>query len=189
MNEPKQSTHRVRRLGAFILALAGVWSMLAVCAVYVVLPFNPIRLPLVQTLQTYMWMPEGWAFFTRDPREPRTLTFAKVQDTWVSSSMAPHARPSNLFGVNRASRAQGVELGLIMEAIAVAEHTWEPCEEAIGTCLEAVPTADTLDNISPRPRLCGLVGLAQQEPVPWAWSYNRDEITMPSQVIKLKIEC
>ncbi len=168
-------------------ALGVVWMVGVLYAVYPVLPFNPARLPLSETVETQFWVPEGWAFFTRNPREPRMLIYVEEGDGWQSALMGPHARASNLFGFNRASRAQGVEMGMLFTE--VRQGPWQPCTGPIPECLDSLSPADTLVNISPRPTLCGVVGLAQQEPVPWAWSRSRKPITMPSEVIKLKVAC
>lgn len=55
----------LRRIGLFTLALGAVWLLVFVYAVHIALPFNPIRLPF-ETSEIRAWMPEGWAFFTRN---------------------------------------------------------------------------------------------------------------------------
>lgn len=178
---------KLQNLGLFVFVLGGLWSALALYAVYPALPYNPAEIPLAEAGTPFIWLPQGWAFFTRDPREPRMLVYAQENHTWRSGLIGPHASPRNLFGMNRASKAQGVEIGGLFTA--VKDSAWTACEDDVPTCLDAVPVTTTVTNIAPRPTLCGTVGLARQKPVPWAWSKSRDEIIMPSEILKIEVSC
>ena len=177
-----------RALGTLTVALALGWSIVIAYAVHAGMPFNPVTLPAEDRMATRTILPEGWGFFTRDPREERILPFHKSEGgDWVSASLAPHARPSNGFGLDRMSRAQGIELGLLLENL--AESAWSPCSERPAACLEKTSALTPLKNESPRPTLCGHVGLALQKPVPWAWASSRNRIVMPSRVLRLEVSC
>lgn len=177
----------LRRLGVFAVGIAGLWAVLALYVVHAALPYNPLRLPYAHALRTQVWAPEGWAFFTRNPREPRPFLYRLDGATWASASLGPHARASNAFGMNRRARAQGVELGLLLEG--VPSRSWKRCEEAPLGCLDAAPAAARVANRSPRPSLCGTIGVVRQAPVPWAWARAPKPVVMPSNVIRLEVSC
>ena len=113
------------------------------------------------------------------------LLFEEREGSWKNAILGPHGRPSNLFGLNRASRAQGLEYAILLHQIDV----WEDCGEATQACLDTMAVADTLVNPSPRRTLCGSVGIALQEPVPWAWNQSADSIDMPAKVSRIHIRC
>ena len=171
------------------LAILLGWPVIALYAASMALPFSPAELPYRQELKTHLWAPQGWSFFTRDPREPRLLPYVKTERGWRYAMLGPHSEPSNTFGFNRASRAQGVEMGLLSESITKQKFDWASCEEELITCFDRASVAGTIDNTSPSPTLCGEVGLAQQEPMPWAWSRNRHKISMPSKILTVQIKC
>lgn len=175
-------------LGVFSLLLAAVWGILFVYVALPSLPYNPIRPPRADLVKLHSIVPQGWAFFTRDPREARNLAFRRAGEGWVSALWAPHARPANAFGLNRASRAQGVELGLLLSEVS-SPGLWVGCEAQPQDCLERAQIAARVRNISPKPTLCGTIGLARQPPIPWAWLSARERIVMPSQVVKLEVAC
>lgn len=181
---------RPRILSAALLGLAALWSTFGLYVVHAQLPTNALDLPFESELKTAMrvLVPEGWAFFTRNPREERFLPFRRRPDgTWSYAHAGPHAEARNAFGLNRASRAQGVEVGLLQGSIPAA--AWQACDDAIVSCLEQSTTVLELTNQSPNPTLCGAVALALQEPLPWAWAAAAAEETMPSKIVRLDLKC
>jgi antimicrobial peptide system SdpA family protein len=187
---PPSAAPGSRRLGLLALGLILGWSTVAAYALHPALPYNPIKLPLADRFDVRLVLPEGWAFFTRSPREDRMMPFLRGADgQWAGASRTPNFQPQNFFGIDRAARAQGVEMGLLLEASRSTAR--QPCEEEPAVCLARAPVALTLRNGSPRPTLCGPVGFVFQKAVPWAWSRsNQDKkIIMPSQVLRMDVEC
>lgn len=174
-------------LGLFTAALAAGWIALFAYGATLALPFNPVRLPGVAQLQTRIWFPQGWGFFTRDPREEDIIVHVRdAAGTWQPAGLGPNSRPRYLLGLDRAARAQGVELGLLMAELPT--KAWQPCaREDAGTCLEALPVAATVTNPTPRPSLCGAVGVVLRPPVPWAWARSRR--WMPARAARLEVQC
>ncbi|WP_228558196.1 SdpA family antimicrobial peptide system protein [Myxococcus sp. AB056] len=183
-------TSSPRRLGLLALGLILGWASVTMYAVHASLPYNPIHLPFEKHFDMKLILPEGWAFFTRDPREDRTLPYLRTPEgQWVWASNAPNFQLQNAFGINRVSRAQSVELGILTNDAAALEQV--ACNEAPSTCLERAPVAKTLRNKSPRPTMCGELGLVFQRTIPWAWSRTHQDkpITLPSKVLRLNVEC
>jgi antimicrobial peptide system SdpA family protein len=176
-----------RRLGLFSVCLTAVWVTLGLYVVQPLLPYSPVRLPYAEALRTQFWAPQGWAFFTRSPREARTYVFTRHDGQWSSAALTPVSRPSNDFGLSRAARAQGIELGMLLMASPPSE--WQPCDTALLVCLDHASIMGTVKNASPRPTLCGVVGLTHQEPLPWAWRRSRTTINMPASIVVLEVQC
>src|SRR5256885_14361051 len=103
---------------AFVGAVFG-WSTVFCYSIHVRLPFNPIRLPFESKLPIIAIVPQGWGFFTREPREPSVEVFTQNGHPLIDSN----ASPSNYFGLSRRTRALGVELGLILSQ--VREDQWK----------------------------------------------------------------
>lgn len=194
MSQEEQSAalgaQRLKRLGLVALVLIAAWSTLAIHAVHAVLPNNPIKLPLAEVFDIRLILPEGWAFFTRDPRDPEAVVYLRGEDgQWRISPDVPRFHLSNAFGLDRYIRAHGVEMGLVMEEAQKAVRS--DCEKEPQECLEKATAALTVNNPSPRPQLCGQVGIVLRKPVPWAWSRSHQQkpISMPSKVLRLEVQC
>lgn len=191
---PPSAKNGARRLGLLALGLLLGWSTVAAYALHAALPYNPIKLPFEDHFDIRLLLPEGWAFFTRDPRDPRMLPYQRGADgQWTRASRTPNFQPHNLFGIDRGGRAQGVEMGLLMEQTRQVDRI--DCEVEPTLCLERAPVGEKIRNRSPNPTLCGEVGFVFQRAVPYAWSRtNREKspekkIIMPSKVLRLEIEC
>ena len=177
-----------RAAGWAALVALGFWLTLFVYAVHGAMPFNPVRLPFEKQIRTLAWIPEGWAFFTRDPREERLLTMRREEDGhWdLGLARSQRALPVCLRPEPR-PRAQGVETGLLVGEI--PGSAWASCKETPVRCLDGASAPRTVRNPSPDPQLCGSLGFVMQKPVPWAWSRSAEKITMPSRVARLEVTC
>lgn len=176
-----------RGLGAFALALSAAWLLVLAYVAFAALPYNPIRLPGANAVRLQVFAPEGWAFFTRSPRQDRAYVFALHGGRWRSALLTPHSRPSNAFGLDRRSRAQGVEMGMLMDQL--APGALGGCRGELVACVSRAPFLGTIRNPSPEPTLCGPVGVALQPPVPWAWSRARTPVNMPARVGRVEVAC
>ncbi len=181
----------LRRLGIFSLALIFGWAVFFVYVVHASLPPNAIHLPFANLTHAKFWMPEHWSFFTADSRAESIVPFKRQSDgKWVSAALSPNLKASNLFGIRRGPRRQGIEISFLLNS--APDGGIQPCTEAPALCLERLPVAGSMANTFPRPTLCGDVGFVMQKPVPWAWKAAQEgtgEIIMPSRVIRVNVLC
>jgi antimicrobial peptide system SdpA family protein len=179
-----------RIAAAWFIFVVGLTSIVGVYALHAALPRSPIDLPFQNVARTALFLPEGWAFFTRNPREERTLAFLRsANGSWEAARPDRLSDPRNLFGLSRAPRSQALEMGLLVTQLAVGE--WKSCDGSREECFEAAPVARELENPTPRPMLCGTVGFVAQPPLPWAWwrSPKGKDVRMPMRVTKVSVRC
>jgi antimicrobial peptide system SdpA family protein len=102
-----------------------------------------------------------------------------------------NAEPQFLFGVNRKGRVVGIELGYLITQ--VADSSFATCKNSPQACLRELSSNSAsitrIRNESPRPSICGTVGFAYQEVLPWAWSWRVNEVVMPSRVALVEVQC
>ena len=180
------------RLGAKALAFGGLAAAIVAVTVHGSMPYNAIESNLVRDLQTTAWAPESWRFFTRNPQEEQVAPYSRTGESWTPAS-SPGGSPRYLFGLDRAGRAQGVELGLLLEGMPKASFRACDDDEAPEVCLSKTTKVFRLKNETPRPSLCGQIGVVSKKPVPWAWARLRAvsarTIHMPARVLRLEVEC
>ncbi len=181
----------VRLVGAYVCGLAACWSVATLYAVHGGMPHNPVHLPLENPVSISTVMPEGWAFFTRSPREEYAVALTRIGDRWAPASFGTHNSATNLFGIVRKSRAQAVEVGALVAKVPSAK--WVECQpdESDEDCLGHTPINAATVNAAAVPSLCGSVGVVKRLPVPWAWARAnaRRAILMPAKALRVEVQC
>jgi antimicrobial peptide system SdpA family protein len=176
-----------RRVAVFTLGLIGTCLLLALYAFDASRNLNALELPLQRSLVLRQLLPQGWAFFTRDPQEKRLAVYAETAQGWVTATPGSHASWAYALGFNRRSRVHGVEVALLLASL--RRVPWHACEQQPTICLTALKEVHTVANPSPRPAFCGTIGIVRQEPIPWAWARSATPITMPSDILKVDVQC
>jgi antimicrobial peptide system SdpA family protein len=165
----------------FLLAIA--WGACALYGLHSVFPHNPVSLPGEEALQLPRWLPEGWGFFTRDPRASDPLPYREeAPGRWTV--LQSRAGPSFL-GLGRSSRAQGFELNALLSQLSGA--TWLACQDAPARCVAKANASLAAGNPAVSPTICGSVAFVMQEPIPWAW--RSSQAVMPSTFIRVAVKC
>jgi antimicrobial peptide system SdpA family protein len=148
---------------------------------------HPLRQALRVRTNLIVVSPQGWAFFTRSPREPVDRIFQQRGPqlspvTYANSSMR------NRFGISRAARALNVELASLLAQL--PRGSWVECEEALEDCVARMESnAPVVANASVMQKLCGDLVVERRPPVPWAWSSSARPIHMSGQVTRFKVRC
>lgn len=129
--------------------------------------------------------PQDWAFFTRNPETSELVPYATA--TGHSLARTPQARLSNLMGISRAQRAQGVELGIINSEVS---H-WTNCEASSAACLEDArrTPAQVVMNSDPSASLCGDVIVTVQETPKWSYRDVYVEKIRITKYARLMLRC
>ena len=177
-------THAVVRwAGAAVLFLVIGWSVAVAYSFHSAFPHNPVALPGEGALHLHVWLPEGWGFFTRDPREDALRPYQESEKgEWepIESGKGP-----GFLGFGRRARAQGFELNTLIRQ--VPADSWHPCERTPTACIETGDVSVKLQNVATSPTVCGNVAFVMQEPVPWAW--RASEVVMPSRYVRVSVQC
>jgi antimicrobial peptide system SdpA family protein len=128
-------------------------------------------------------IPQGWGFFSKSPRD--TTLYVEELDG-AKDIQWPNNSPSNLFGIKRTGRSQGVELGLLRTKLQDAD--WVSCKNGIDECKNDLKFIQ-VTNETPKPTVCGKYILYEQEPIPWAWNSMVTVENNSSNAVKVDIEC
>lgn len=168
-----------------------VGMVIATYAVHVHWPYNVIALPFERPIASAVnsILPQGWAFFTRSPREEAILVFRKVGDQqWQDTDIGPNAEPSNFFGADRRARAQGLERGIITSS--VPDDSWRKCHQELEVCLGLqVENSVTVYNPTPNPTMCGPLALVSRSPVPYSYREHVTERWATERVARVEADC
>lgn len=147
-------------------------------------PDSPLRPSLRLRQDVVAIAPQGWAFFTRDPREPVDRIYARSGPEWVQVTYSNSSR-RNWLGLKRDARALNVELASLLTEVDSSQ--WSDCKGRIETCREipAVPVV----NRSRLRALCGEILVERRPPTPWAWSRAKRPVLLDSKIAQLDVRC
>src|SRR5262249_1753437 len=151
------------RLGLFVFVLLVFWATVFVYTVHPVLPANPLQLPLEEHNPFVKLLPQGWGFFTRDPRSmDMTALLRTSEGSWQTPPGFNKGWPRALE-FSRRRKLTGVEIGLILDEL--SDPQWQECKEIPTTCLESSAANAKVENVLHQPSLCGEVGIVRQPPI------------------------
>ncbi|QES46503.1 SdpA family antimicrobial peptide system protein [Streptomyces venezuelae] len=167
-----------------------MWAIVALYVAQVHVPRNVVTLPGQHTVAPLAnsVAAQGWAFFTKSPRDAALIPYTERAGGWRNELLAPHSEPQNAFGLDRRSRSQGIEIAML-SLEAPKEAKWKECSSDLPACLASANPPVATTNRSPEPSLCGRVALVQEEPVPFAWRDLKAEKLMPKSVLALEVTC
>lgn len=152
------------------------------------LPFNPTRATINLQKTIFSVLPQGWAFFTRSPREAQVILYS-ITDTGLELVSHRHSSHENFFGLSRRSTTILSELQYFKETIAdnhYIDTEWNYQCHIYGI----IPDNEvSVKNIFKNPLLCGRYLLVLQEQVPWAWLNSMENIKMPAKALSINIKC
>lgn len=163
-------------LRVFSVCLVLAWVMPTTYVLRFYLPYNASVLS--RSAPSFLLLvPEGWGFFTRDPREMDFFAYRRDESgKWeVMTQWA--------LGFSRRGRILAREAALASESIG----TRTDCRGDHASCLNGIDADATIETTFPDAAVCGDIGFVWQEPVPWAWA--RSAVVMPLQVGRIEVSC
>jgi antimicrobial peptide system SdpA family protein len=176
-----------------IRVAAWTFTLGAVCVAVLTLviarsrfPRGPLELSGRSGYAAALLLPQGWKFFTKDPRSSELYAYASsAAGEWRAVSASAMSSSENLHGLDRRVRTQGLEIGLILSEVPKPAH-WADCAGTVAACAASVDPVD-VHNRSPVPTLCGDIALTREQPVPWAWRHLR--YTSPFKLTRVRVQC
>jgi antimicrobial peptide system SdpA family protein len=176
-----------KTLTVFFIVVASLWITAFFFVFVSALPFNAVT-PKGQNFNIKVLLPEGWGFFTRNPREPYILFFKKENDQWKHCLSIPNSNYKNYFGLKRNARAEGIEYSFLIKDI-VPEQWVKLDSDVISDREYSLLKVFEVSNRISEPHICGDILVVRREYIPWAWSATKKNIIMPSMVVRLKVKC
>ncbi|WP_291152583.1 SdpA family antimicrobial peptide system protein [Flavobacterium sp. UBA7680] len=129
-------------------------------------------------------IPQGWGFFTRDPRENEISTYY-ITDGSIIKFTQTNGNLNNFYGASRKNRFHGVELGLIVSQI--NPNSWVKMKGGKFILNQKIHTDTIINSLNPS-NIKGDFFIVEQERIPWAWAKNSDTIIMPYKYAKIHVK-
>lgn len=134
---------------------------------------SAVRLPFYYKQINKYTIQQGWAFFTRDPREPsfNLYTFDSKNNIVGDKIIKPNTHYSNLFGISRKSRRLGIEMSVIIPNIKKEQWKSVCCISSISLNNQnKVPISNPMIKY-----LGGNYIVIKEKRIPWVYFSNKNE--------------
>jgi antimicrobial peptide system SdpA family protein len=173
----------------YFLACFVFWLSILSVLMISSLPETIITMRQLDKIRATAMVPEGWAFFTKNPREENIVLFNKQGDKWKLKTIRTGSS-ENLYGLNRNSRMGSQELGMIL--LNLGEPNWKNIKGKINDpanllILDTMKAKEVV-TISRYPLFSGVYVVQQAGLVPWAWYTSNPNIILDSKVCKIKVK-
>lgn len=148
--------------------------------------FNPIQQYVSKKTPISLLSFQGWAFFTRSPREAQVILY-KVHDNKLFKVAHQHSSYKNYFGLSRSSTRIISELQAIKMSLGkdnFINTKWNYQKSLYG---EIPNKIIDVKNQFKNPTLKGEYVLVFQRTVPWAWLESLNSIMMPAKIIRINV--
>jgi antimicrobial peptide system SdpA family protein len=169
------------------------WAVVAVVAAFTFqasVGSNVVQLPQQTRVAAVLpsVLPQGWAFFTK-AADSSALSVYRTEDGIENFTVAANADPSWVFGLNRSSRYQGLEITSLLQGI--GEEAWTDCGAGGGVadCIRALPTAKSVENTMAMQTVCGRIAVVAEGVTEWAYRDLVDGALIPREAIELEVSC
>ena len=132
----------------------------------------------------FNFLPQGWGFFTRDPREDEVILYQIIEDTAIQYTQTNNSR-DNWYGFSRRNRLKLIEAGVIVSQI--KDSLWMKMKGGDFILDRGIYT----DTINSRFKPCNIKGdyfVVKRERIPWAWAKKQEEIIMPYSYVKIYVK-
>ena len=127
--------------------------------------------------------PEGWGFFTKNPREPQLKVFQLIENDTVPIDMSNHSS-KNYFGFSRKARLISYEASIIVND--VKKDKWT--ETTFGKIhSKSIDTIHIYEKKYFKHIKNGNYIFALFKPLPYAWANQKQEKHNPVNVVKIII--
>lgn len=189
---PQPSAARLlsRRQGHVLdAALAACWATLMLTVLVTSVEQNAIMPSRQLRYIVQAFSPQGWAFFTRDPREAWHHTFTIDERNRLQPADVADYRGAPWRGVDRTLRNRGIMTEQV--AAQVPKDAWQPCRDTPRLCLMDYqgPVVEAVLSANDTTGLCGRLLIQEASTVPWAWRTSYQRVSNPSRIVVVNVRC
>jgi antimicrobial peptide system SdpA family protein len=131
--------------------------------------------------------PQGWAFFTKDPREEQTR-FYKLSKNDLQELDFKNGSINSSFGISRKNRIMLIETAQIVNQIDNSLWVDLKSKEDLETYKDTTKSLEIINFVNKAEIENGDYVILKQRPVPWSWRENKDNLFMPAKAIKIKLK-
>lgn len=182
--------NRIKKFKLFITTILTtfLWSVIFYILFISHFEFTPLNIPKEYSQVIFNLSPQGWSFFTKSPRYNRLQVYKVVNDSTLERVTYQNFSSQNLYGFNRQGRQILNEAFNSLESVFGIDTLWYSTKEDKSKVLNSLKRSFVVNNKYKKPFLCGDYVFEMYEPIPWAWSSNKN-YKNTKKYLSVKLKC
>ncbi|WP_111636518.1 SdpA family antimicrobial peptide system protein [Pedobacter cryoconitis] len=173
----------------FLILLTFFWVCTFITVLSVSLPYNPINKTFLKKSHLIkMLLPEGWGFFTRNPRETRTFFLVNDSGKLIQDSRIRNGTIKNVFGLKRDGRLVNL---IYMNLLAKRKITWYKYSDSLSVVnyrSKRFRSNQIFIDSVPGIKLNGQIIVVRKTLIPWAFRDYEGKIGQEIKFTKIDVE-
>lgn len=130
-------------------------------------------------------VPQGWGFFTRNPREDRIKIY-KYHNSGYAEILDKNFSTQNYFGISRKNRITLNEV--LYNLKIVGDSSWYQTRIVNDSLVKSLPEV-TIVNLAKDPLNCGKLLVIKEKTIPWAWRKHKGSLNPMKSLVKINLIC
>lgn len=166
-----------------------IWGGFFLYSIITALGTTPISLNKNAQTIIASALPQGWGFFSKNPRDTQFMVYANtLDDKQTKEILWPNMKVENVFGISREGRSQGVEFGSLTSNL--EEKDWNDCVKGdLKSCTQSDLKEKKIKNNTPTPLICGKYYITQETAIPWNYAKYTNTQSKITKISKVDIIC
>lgn len=180
----------------FVFIFSGILSLgLIIYIVILFVPENPIKIRYsnFNNKEILRLFPQGWSFFTKNPRGYTYKLYRIIPNAGNSNSVdyvsMVNSQASQYYGINREIRLTSAKLMQI--ATSIEDEAWYNYRGNTKLLLNNPESISTINLVSMKIEsriLRGLYCLEYTKPIPWSYANLKKDFHMPSKLVLINFK-
>jgi len=150
------------------------------------LAFNSVNTSVELNKRLFTFLPQGWGFFSRSPREVEVCLFQYKNGKFVKMPNY-QAAPWNFFGAGRNVTRLTYEYQDIILRLPKKELVSTKANFQSGVSGPVPQNIVDINNNFDDPRLLGQYLIVMQKIIPWSWISDLDKETIDAKIVRINV--
>ena len=164
------------------------WSVIFYFILISHFKYSPLHLSKKISKEIFFATPQGWSFFTKDPRYDRLEIYQVINNSTLEQVTRPNFSIENFYGFKRQNRQFLNEAFSSIKNVVLNDSIWYNSSEGVDKAYQDINSIYNFKNTFKNPVLCGQFVFEMYKPIPWAWSSNKS-YKNPKKYLIINLQC
>ncbi|WP_430908417.1 SdpA family antimicrobial peptide system protein [Maribacter sp. 2-571] len=178
---------KLKKLSIPVLTIV-LWSVFFYLILISHFEYSPVHLSKSVSKEIFLATPQGWSFFTKNPRYERLGVYRMKKNGQIEQLTKPNFSLENQYGFNRQNRQFLSEVLSSLKSTLLKDSIWHFSSKGALEASKEISSIYNFNSSFKDPMLCGRYILEMHKPRPWAWLSNK-KYKNPKKYLMINLDC